>query len=128
MSQEYIRILYAVQKRKRIFRGQFQSCHCSESILSVDRSFKRWTTSSAKATSTKLGTCSRTKGSRTRFMTSVGLMHEFANFFSMSSVQFFRAGSQKGEFFIRSTTPPILGRKEFDVNESDEPIELFDVS
>ena len=35
-----IRILYVVQRQKRIFRGQFQSCHCSESIFSVDSSFQ----------------------------------------------------------------------------------------
>ena len=46
----------------------------------------------------------------------------------MSSVQLFRAGSQKSEFFTCSTTLPIRVRREFDANESGEPIETFDIS
>ena len=76
-----IRILYVVQRQKRIFFAVSFSLVIALNLFFLwTVLFKRLTTSSAKATSTKLGTRSRTKGSWTRSMTAVDLMREFANF------------------------------------------------
>ena len=140
-------ILMLLQYNSHFIRGAKTKKNLSRSVSVLSlfwiyffcgRSFKRLTTSSAKATSTNLGTCSRTKGTRTRSMTAVDPMRGFANFLVESFQKttwhlcllcnFFRWGFQKGEFFTRSTTPPIRGRREIDAYESGEPIEPFDIS
>ena len=126
-------ILMLLQYNSHFIRGAKTKKNLSRSVSVLSlfwiyffcgRSFKRLTTSSAKATSTKLGTCSRTKGTRTRSMTAVDPMRGFANFLVESFwkttwdlcllCNFFQAGSR--------------GRREIDAYESGEPIEPFDIS
>lgn len=133
-----IRILYVVQRQKRISRGQFQSCHCSESIFSVDRSIQAVDDIFSKSDINKIGNVFENKRIMNpihdscwpyawvcKFLSWILLKN---NMRSMSYGKFSRAGSQKGEFFTRSTTSPIRGKREFDANESGEHIELFDIS
>ena len=104
-----IRILYVVQRQKRISRGQFQSCHCSESIFSVDRSIQAVDDIFSKSDINKIGNVFENKRIMNpihdscwpyawvcKFLSWILLKN---NMRSMSYGQFSRAGSQKGEFF-----------------------------
>ena len=128
-------ILYTVQKRKRIFRGQLSLFwiyfFCGPFFQAVDDIFY-------KSDINKIGNVFENKRIKDpihdfcwpyawvcKFLSWILLKN---NMRSMSYGPFSRAGSQKGEFFTPSTTSPIRGKREFDANESGEHIELFDIS
>ena len=127
-----------MQKPKRIFRGQFQSCHCSESIFSVVVLSSGWRHPQQKRHQQNWEHVREQKEQGSihdscwpyawvcKFLSWIILKNNMRYMYSVHF--FFRAGSQKGEFFTRSTTPPICGRREIDAYESGEPIEPFDIS
>ena len=140
-------ILMLLQYNSHFIRGAKTKKNLSRSVSVLSlfwiyffcgRSFKRLTTSSAKATSTKLGTCSRTKGTRTRSMTAVDPMRGFANFLVESFwkttwdlcllCNFLEREAKRASFSLAAPHLPLTGRREIDAYESGEPIEPFDIS
>ena len=131
-----------MQKPKRIFRGQFQSCHCSESIFSVVVLSSGWRHPQQKRHQQNWEHVREQKEQGSihdscwpyawvcKFLSWIILKNNMRYMYSVHF--FFRAGSQKGEFSLAAPHLPSVGGGKLTlmkaVNPSSHSIFLWEIN